>query len=269
MNPMNELLELAVTVASEGAKLAARRRTEPVTVAATKSSPVDVVTAVDREVEALIRDRIAAARPDDGFLGEESDAAGGSSGLTWVVDPIDGTVNFLYGVPLYAVSVAVVEGGTDPATWTPLAGCVVNVAAGEVFAAARGEGATLNGEPISVSAPADLATSLLITGFGYDPAVRAEQGAVAARLLPQARDLRRTGSCAIDLCWIAAGRADAYWERGVHVWDFAAGLLIAAEAGAAVEVGEGGSGELLVVATAPTIRAEFAAALARATSATS
>ncbi len=258
---MSELLDLAISVAREGAELAARRRTEPVTIAATKSSPVDVVTAVDREVEALIRARIAEARPGDGFLGEESYADSGSTGLTWVVDPIDGTVNFLYGLPLYAVSVAVVEGGTDPTSWTALAGCVVNAASGEVYAAERGQGATLDGTPISVSDPASLSTSLMVTGFGYDAAVRAEQGAAAARLLPRIRDLRRSGTCAIDLCWVAAGHADGYWERGVHSWDFAAGAIIAQEAGATVSITAAPSGELRVIASAPAIADDLAAAL--------
>lgn len=252
-----ELLALAVSVAREAAALAARRRSETVTVAATKSSPVDVVTATDREVEALIRGRLRDARPSDGFLGEESGSGSSASGLHWIVDPIDGTVNFLYGIPHYAVSIAVSE-GADPASWSILAGCVVNPASGELFAAARGEGATLDGRAVAVSAPASLGESLVATGFGYDARVRDEQGATVMQLLSRVRDIRRMGAAALDLCSIAVGRLDAYFERGLNPWDFAAGALIASEAGAVVTTDDVRDGRRLVMAAAPSIAREFA-----------
>ena len=166
MPTSSDLLDIATKVAVAAGELAARRRAEGVTVAASKSSLEDVVTEADRETEALISTLLAEARPDDGFLGEESGAEPGSSGLTWVVDPIDGTVNYLYGIRQYAVSVAVVEGEPDPVTWRALAGVVVNPATGEVFAASAGGGATLNGSPIPVAPPVELSQALVGTGFG-------------------------------------------------------------------------------------------------------
>jgi myo-inositol-1(or 4)-monophosphatase len=228
------LLDLARVIALDAAELAARRRREGVEVAATKSTIVDIVTEADREVERLIRDRIADARPDDAILGEEGGASGGSSGLTWVVDPIDGTVNYLYGIPHYAVSIAIVEGEPDPLTWTAIAGCVANPATGETFTAARGEGAHLGGHPIRVAPPVPLAEALIATGFAYAAETRAVQGAVVARLLPQIRDLRRQGTASLDLCFVAAGRYNAFFERTLSPWDHAAGALIASEAGALV-----------------------------------
>jgi len=255
------LQELATSIAVEAGDLALRRRREGVAVAATKSSAVDVVTAADREVEAFIRERLAAERPGDGFLGEESDSELGTTGLTWVVDPIDGTVNYLYDIPSWAVSVAVVEGGVDPASWRVLAGCVVNPSNGEVFAAALGEGATLGGEPISVSAPVTLSQSLVATGFGYDADRRREQAATVERLIGKVRDIRRMGAASLDLCALAAGRIDAYYERGLSAWDFAAGALIAAEAGAIVEAGNVRDWRRLVAAAPPAIADEFFALL--------
>ena len=252
-----DLRALAVDIATAAGELALRRRREGVEIAATKSSIVDVVTAADREVEAFVRARIAEARPGDAFLGEESDASAGSSGLTWVVDPIDGTVNYLYGIPRWAVSVAVVE-GEDPATWSALAGCVVNPSLGEVFAASARGGASLDGRPISAGEPPGLGTSLVATGFGYDAAIRTAQAQAASRVIGSVRDLRRAGAAALDLCDVAAGRLDAYWERGLAPWDFAAGALIAAEAGAVVSAADVRDGRRLVTASAPAIAAEFA-----------
>ena len=257
------LRELAVAVATEAGELALRLRREGVEVAATKSSAVDVVTAADREVEARIRARLAVERPGDGFYGEESDAAAGTSGLTWVVDPIDGTVNYLYGIPRWAVSIAAVE-GTDPLGWGVLAGCVVNPSTGEVFAAARGLGATLDGAPIAASEPEGLASSLAGTGFAYEAAHRVAQAEALARIIGEVRDIRRPGAAALDLCDVARGRLDAYWERGLKPWDFAAAALVAAEAGAVVGIGPEDGGRRLVSAAAPGIAAEFAALLVRA-----
>lgn len=264
-----DLLALARSIAVEAGALAAQRRRAGVRVAATKSNEVDIVTDTDREVEALIRRRIAEARPGDAFLGEESDPTAGTSGLTWVVDPIDGTVNFLYDIPAWAVSIAVVQadatGVADPARWTAIAGCVVNPVAGEVFAAARGAGATLNDAPIAVSGSTRLDVSLVGTGFAYDRERRLAQAAVAAQLVGGVRDIRRIGSAALDLCAVAAGRLDAYYERGLNPWDLAAGALIAQEAGAVV-AGLGGApaGRAFLLAATPGIAADLEAALVEA-----
>ncbi|QNO37229.1 inositol monophosphatase [Protaetiibacter sp. SSC-01] len=230
-----DLLQLARAVAVEAGDLAAARRREGVEVAATKSSIVDVVTAADREVEELIRARIAEARPYDGVLGEEGGATGGTSGVTWVVDPIDGTVNYLYGIPHYAVSIALVEGDPDPATWTALVGVVYNPASGELYTATRGGGALLGDHPIRVADPVPLEQALIGTGFAYDAELRGQQGAVAARMLPSVRDIRRFGTASIDLTSVAAGRLNAFYERTLNPWDHAAGALIAEEAGALVK----------------------------------
>jgi myo-inositol-1(or 4)-monophosphatase len=236
-----ELLDLARTVALAAAELASRRRSEGVSIADHKSSPVDVVTLADRETEALIRGMLADARPSDGFFGEESGAEKGSSGLTWVVDPIDGTVNYLYGIPHYGISIAVVEGEPDPLTWTDVAGCVVNPAIGEVFTARVGAGAYLGTDRISVAPPVELSQALVATGFAYNARMRGEQGEIAAKLLPTVRDIRRAGTASLDLCFVASGRLNAYYERTLSPWDHAAGTIIAREAGAQVTGWEGGA----------------------------
>ncbi|PRY18404.1 inositol monophosphatase family protein [Kineococcus rhizosphaerae] len=240
------LRALAVEVATAAGELISVGRPDRVEVAATKSSPTDVVTAMDTASEQLLRQRLRAARPQDGFLGEEGGHEPGTSGLTWVVDPIDGTVNYLYGLRSYAVSVAVVgsQGPPDPATWTVLAGAVVDPSAGETWSAVLGGGATLadaHGTRTLTAGPGpELGQVLLATGFGYDAARRAEQAAVVARLLPRVRDLRRVGTASLDLCAVAAGRVDAYYELGLNPWDFAAGWLVAREAGAVVTDFAGG-----------------------------
>ena len=228
------LLELARSVALAAADLAHTRRAAGVEIAASKSSLEDVVTHADRETEALIRSMLADARPDDGFLGEESEADAGTSGLTWVVDPIDGTVNYLYGDPQYAVSIAVVEGKPEPLNWRALAAVVVSPPSGEVFSATAGGGARLGSQSITVNRGVDLSQALVGTGFSYSSLSRTAQGAVVAGLLGQVRDIRRHGSAALDLCSVACGRLDAYYERGLAPWDHAAGALIASEAGASV-----------------------------------
>lgn len=230
-----ELLELARSIAIEAGELAARRRREGVEVADTKSTLTDVVTAADREVEELIRVRLADARPHDGILGEEGGTSGGTSGLTWVVDPIDGTVNYLYGLPSYGVSIAVVEGDGDPHTWEALAGAVSNPAVGEIFTARRGGGAQLDGRPIRVADPVPLDLALVGTGFAYAVDARVAQGAVVGALLPLVRDIRRGGAASLDLASAASGRLNAYYERSLSPWDHAAGGLIAEEAGAVVK----------------------------------
>ena len=231
---ISTLRALAESLATEAGALVREGRPDRVEVAATKSSDVDPVTAMDRASEELLRRRIAAARPDDAILGEEGDDVPGSSGLTWVLDPIDGTVNYLYGVASYAVSVAVVAGPPDPARWTVLAGCVHSVVDGVTWTAGRGQGATRDGRTIRVNRPASLATSLVGTGFGYAAERRAAQARVLTHVLPRVRDIRRLGAAAIDLCLLADGRLDLYYERGLNPWDLAAGGLVAAEAGAVV-----------------------------------
>lgn len=251
-----ELLALAQRTAIAAGELAHRRRVEGVQIAASKSSPEDVVTLADRETEALIRGLIADARPDDGFHGEESTATTGTSGLTWVVDPIDGTVNYLYGIPLYAVSIAVVEGDADPATWTALAGAVKNPAIDELFSARAGGGAQLNGRSLTVQSGVPLSLALFGTGFSYDSSRRSRQAQVLHGLIHQVRDIRRMGAASLDLCAVAAGRLDLYYERGLHPWDHAAGGLVAAEAGAKVGAfGDDREGISLLIAAAPDLYA--------------
>jgi myo-inositol-1(or 4)-monophosphatase len=230
----NELEDLAIRVASAAADLALRWRAEGVAVSALKSSPTDVVTEADRATEAYLREELINARPHDGLLGEEDDGVASRSGLTWVIDPIDGTVNYLYGIPAWAVSVAVVEGDPDPATWRALAGCVVNPMAGEVYAASAGGAATLNGRPLRVSPRTELGQALVATGFGYAAARRQHQAEVLLPMITRVRDIRRMGAASLDLCGVAAGRLDGYWERGLQPWDHAAGGLIARTAGAVV-----------------------------------
>lgn len=230
-----DLLRLAIEVAREAGAFVVEARRSGVEVADRKSSPVDVVTQVDRDSEALIRARLAEARPLDGFFGEEGGRGASESGLTWVVDPIDGTVNFLYGIPHYAISIAVVEGEPDPQSWEAVAGVVLNPVSGELFTARRGGGARMNDRPIAIADAVPLSEALIGTGFAYSAQTRAEQGAAIAQLLPLVRDLRRMGTASLDLCAVAAGRANAYFERTLSPWDHAAGALIAREAGAVVK----------------------------------
>lgn len=234
MRGVSELLDLARSVALEAGELAALRRREGVEVAATKSTVVDVVTEADREVERLVLGRLLDSRPDDGLLGEEGASVSGSSGLTWVVDPIDGTVNYLYGIPHYAVSIALVEGDPDPLTWTSRAGVVLNPATGELFTAEAGLGAYCGDRRMTVGDPVPLEMALVATGFAYRAETRAFQGDVVARLLPSVRDVRRQGTASLDLCFVGDGRYDAYFERTLSPWDHAAGALVAREAGARV-----------------------------------
>ena len=239
--PVNsELLDLARDIAVEAGELAHRLRGEGVQVADTKSTLTDIVTFADRETEQFIRNRLADARPGDGFLGEESGAERGTSGLTWVVDPIDGTVNYAYGLPFYAVSIAVVQGEPDPLTWRALAGCVVNPVGGEVFTAAEGSGAHLDGKPIQVAPSVEPGQALFATGFSYTAERRTAQASALARYIASVRDIRRIGVAALDLCYVAAGRLNAYAESGLNPWDQAAGVLIAREAGARVTGWDGG-----------------------------
>jgi myo-inositol-1(or 4)-monophosphatase len=250
------LLGLARDAAGEaGRMLAGRRppgRSGRPEVASTKSSPTDVVTEMDRAAEAMITRRLLAQRPGDAFLGEE----GGESGrgrVRWIVDPLDGTVNYLYGLADWAVSIAAEVDGEV------VAGVVTAPARNEIFTAVAGGGAWLRvggGPPVALrcNTGVPLGEALVATGFGYAAASRRVQGEVIAAVLPRVRDIRRAGSCALDLCSVAAGRVDAFYERGVNYWDFAAGGLIATEAGARLG-GLGGSpaGPDLAIAAEPVL----------------
>lgn len=187
-----------------------------------------MVSDADRDAEATIVDMLRSERPDDGLLGEEHASREGPSERRWVIDPLDGTTNYLYGFPAWVVSVAVEDpdGG--------LAGVVFDPVRGELFAAARGEGCSVNGEPVGVREPPATEQALVATGFSYEAAHRADQAAVVSRVLPRVRDIRRAGAAAFDLALLAAGRLDAYYERGLKPWDWAAGRLLVTEAGGTV-----------------------------------
>ena len=254
------LERLAVDIAHEAGRFIVDERPGGLGVAQTKSSATDVVTVMDQGCERLLRALLGAARPDDAVLGEEDGATTGTTGLTWVVDPIDGTVNYLYEIPSYCVSVGAVVGDpTRAGHWRPVVGAVYNPVSEEMFHARLGGGAHLRTgtgtderRRLRVSGVDVLGQALVATGFGYRPEVRREQAAVLAELMPQIRDIRRAGSAALDLCAVAAGRVDAYYERGLNAWDLAAGWLVATESGAVVGGPPGQPpGEELVIATGP------------------
>lgn len=258
--PVSDLLALARSVGQEATELVRRQRPPGrVDVADTKSSPTDIVTAIDRDSETLIRERILAARPADGFIGEEGEDLASESGVTWVVDPIDGTVNFVYGIPSYAVSIAA---RTDDGV---LVGYVINIATGEEFGAIAGEGAwqwlsaddDASRRALVTPAASSLSELLVATGFNYRSEVRALQIRAVGLMLPQVRDIRRMGAAALDLVAVARGQVDAYVEQGLKPWDLAAGGLIAAEAGAVVAGLDGPPGERLVMASHPSIAEEY------------
>jgi myo-inositol-1(or 4)-monophosphatase len=242
-----QLLSIAEKAARAAARLIVEGRPDrAVEVTSTKSSATDIVTEMDQASERLLVEHIRAARPDDGFLGEEGADEAGTSGVTWVIDPIDGTVNYLYQLPAFAVSVGVRVGDEI------VAGAVVNPMSGEVFTARRGQGAWLDGRPIRVNTAPTMAMALVATGFGYDPGRRARQAQVLTGVLPKIRDIRRMGAASLDLCALACGRVDGYFEQGLKPWDLAAGGLIAAEAGAVVGGLAGKpAGEALVIAAPP------------------
>jgi myo-inositol-1(or 4)-monophosphatase len=221
-----------------------------------KSTPTDLVTEVDRECERWLAARLAELRPDDAVLGEEGAARGGGSGVRWLLDPIDGTVNFLYGLRPYAVSVAAEAGGRV------VAGCVHDPTSGETFSAALGGGALLDGRRLGGRwlAPA-LDRAVIGTGFGYDAGLRGGQGRVLAGVLPRVANVRRLGSAALDLCYVAAGRLDGYYEHGLKPWDRAAGELVAAEAGARVTGLRGRPPGAVTVAASPAVAGELCALL--------
>lgn len=232
-----------------------------VTVAANKSSLTDVVTAADQEAERLVVAALQELRPHDAILGEEGAGIAGTSGITWVVDPIDGTVNYLHNIPMYAVSIAatVADENAMADGRRAVAGAVYVPRLDELFEAWEGGGARLNHRPISISGATNLATALVGTGFGYTVERRIEQAAMVSRLLPRAADIRRSGSAAYDLCSFAAGRLDAFFERGLQPWDYAAAALILREAGG-VMLGRDADtrpGEPLLFAASPGLVSEL------------
>lgn len=242
-----ELLELAVGAAKRaGTFLVQGRPAEGPGVVRTKSSPTDVVTAMDTEAERMLIDTLRSARPGDGVLAEEGGGIAGDSGIRWVLDPIDGTVNYFYGLPEWSVSVAAeVDGEVE-------AGAVYVAPRDELFTAVRGAGAWRGGTPLGCNEGVPLDRALVATGFGYAAERRASQAEVLRGILPAVRDIRRGGAASVDLCSVACGRVDAYYERGLSQWDFAAGALIADEAGARVAGLDGRpAGEDLTIAAAP------------------
>jgi len=229
-----ELLDLAVDLATKAGQLLLDGIPDRAAEVSTKSSRTDMVTAVDKASEKLIVGTLAEVRPDDGVLGEEGSRSEGTSGVRWIIDPLDGTTNYLYGYPTFAVSIGVEVDGVV------LAGAVNDPSRGELFSAHLGAGARCNGQPIAVSGKDDLATALISTGFPYDPERRGVQAAWLPMILPKVRDIRRGGAASLDLCWVACGRVDGYYETGLSPWDMAAGDLIAREAGAETSDFSGG-----------------------------
>lgn len=235
-----ELLELAVKVGHRAAEILVDAAGATRTQISSKSSATDMVTEVDRASEALVVRELLAARPDDGILAEEGTSREGTSGIRWVIDPLDGTTNYLYGYGSWAVSIAaeateagLADGATSHASQV-VAGVVIDAAHGETFSAALGRGARLDGLPISCSSETVLAQALVATGFAYSPHLRRQQADALVGIIGNVRDIRRGGSAAVDLCSVACGRVDAYFERNLAPWDRAAGTLIAEEAGATV-----------------------------------
>lgn len=247
----DELLKIAMDVVRGAADLVLATRTEAIADVSTKSTRTDVVTAADRAAEAYVVEALRARRPDDTVLGEESGehvpgTPQPAGRVRWILDPIDGTVNYLYGLPQYAVSLAAELDGEV------VAGVVRNAATGEQWTAVRGAGAYRAGRRLACSSVTELSQTLVATGFGYAAARRAHQARVLAGLLPLVRDIRRFGSAALDLCFAAEGRFDAYFEKGLNAWDHAAGGLVAAEAGLVVSGLAGAPpGPELVIAAPP------------------
>jgi myo-inositol-1(or 4)-monophosphatase len=225
-------LELAERAARAGGEVLMSYYGRPPKGLGSKSSDTDLVSDADREAERTIRELLDAERPADGLLAEEGSHSETDSGRRWIVDPLDGTINFLYSFPAWAVSVALEDAGELAV------GVVHSPIQGETFCAVRGEGAFVKSQsgtaPLRVAPPRELDQALVATGFSYEPARRAAQAEVLQRLLPRARDIRRAGAAALDLAWLAAGRVDAFFERGLQHWDWAAGRLLVEEAGGSV-----------------------------------
>ncbi|MET9833438.1 inositol monophosphatase family protein [Streptomyces sp. NPDC006385] len=247
VSPAPALLDLAIRAARLGGG-ELMRRTHSFRQTGSKSSATDPVTDADLASESAVVGLLTSERPDDGLLGEEGAERSSDSGLRWVIDPLDGTVNYLYGIPHSAVSIACQRSDGDG--WRTVAAAVYDVAREEMYTAALGEGARLNERPISVNDPVALPSALVATGFAYRAGSRARQAAVLPTLLPAVRDIRSSGSAALDLCWVAVGRYDAYYEDRLALWDWAAGALIVSEAGGTVSSLDEG-----VVAAGPVLHA--------------
>ncbi len=250
-----DLVTLAVQAAEAAGALLWDRLHQDRTAVATKTTGTDMVSEMDLAAEALVARTILAARPGDGFLAEEGTAPAGTPGarVRWVVDPLDGTTNYLYAFPSWSVSVAAEVDGVV------VAGAVRDPTHAETFTAVLGGGAWCNDRPLSLRRPPPLASALVATGFGYDAGRRARQATALAGVISEVRDIRRAGAASLDLCWVAAGRLDGYYERGLQPWDWAAGTLVAAEAGARVST----LGDGTVVAAAPPLHASLVELLVR------
>jgi myo-inositol-1(or 4)-monophosphatase len=253
---------LAESAARRAGDMALAGRKSGRVAADTKSSPTDMVTAFDRASEEMIVADLTAARPHDGIVGEEGASRPGTSGLEWHIDPIDGTSNFYFDIPMWAVSVGVVDADG------PLAGAVYAPALGEMWSAARGDGATLNGSTIAVRDNARLSDAMVCTGFSYRVHERPDHARRVAAMVTEVRDIRRFGAAAVDLCFVACGRLDVYFEEHLHSWDLVAGQVIATEAGAVFSDYEGGPVRpAQVLASTPAVHTEFLELLRRAGSA--
>ena len=224
----SQLRLIAESLAREAGDMALRGRKSGPLTATTKSSPIDMVTKFDKASEAMITEGLAKIRPDDSIVGEEGAAKQGTSGITWHIDPIDGTTNFYFDLPMWAVSIGAVD------EHGPLAGAVYVPALGEMFSGARTEGSTLNGMPIGVRNNHDIADALVCTGYSYRISEREVHAKRVADIVMKVRDIRRFGAAAVDLCFVACGRLDAYFEEHLHSWDLIAGQVIATEAGAII-----------------------------------
>jgi myo-inositol-1(or 4)-monophosphatase len=253
-----ELRDLALGVARDAGELVVRLRRDGVQVAGAKSSATDIVTDADRASEQLVCERLLGARPDDGIVGEEGSERSGSSGVVWIVDPIDGTVNYLYGLPHFAVSIAAEVDGEV------VAGVVLAPELGLEYVATAGGGATCNGRVIRPRPAVPLEQRLVGTGFSYEVPARSRQAGYIAHLLPRVRDLRRIGCCSLDLCMVASGLLDAYVEEGAHIWDHAAAGLVVSEAGGTLEVTRSPAGKRLLISAPEEGYGEFRAAVVEA-----
>jgi myo-inositol-1(or 4)-monophosphatase len=248
---LRELLALASDLALQAGRVHEEGRREVLTIE-TKSSPTDLVSQVDKQAERLIVERLRSERPDDAILGEEGTSREGTSDVRWVVDPLDGTTNYVYGYPAYSVSIAAEVGGQARV------GVVLDSSSGRLYRAVAGHGAVCDDRPIRARVPEGLATALVATGFSYGSDQRAFEGAVLGALVSRIRDIRRSGSAALDLCHLAAGEVDAYWELDLSPWDFAAGVVIAREAGAEVVLAPAGRGaDRAVVGAHPSLMPAF------------
>ena len=254
----DDLLALGLATAREAGELVVRLRAGGVEVAGTKSSEIDIVTAADQAAERLVKERLLGARPDDGMVGEEGDDLPGTSGVVWIVDPIDGTVNYLYGLPHFAVSIAAEVDGQV------VAGAVVAPVLGLEYAATLGGGATCNGSAVCPRPVVPLGERLVGTGFSYEQEARTREASYLSVLLPRIRDIRRLGSCALDICAVASGLLDAYVEEGAHIWDHAAAGLVCGEAGGVLEVTRSPGGKRLLICAPEDGYEDFRAAVVEA-----